>query len=67
MVPTERQDRSGGRTLACGREDFFEHMMARYRLQDERATGAEAIPFLIKLATRTMPIVPGVNLPKYIL
>ena len=42
-------------------------MMACYRLQDERATGAEAIPFLIKLATRTMPIVPGVNLPKYIL
>ena len=67
LVPTECQNRSGGRTLACGREDSFEHMMACYRLQDERATGAEAIPVLIKLATRTMPIVPGVNLPKYIL
>ena len=54
-----RQKRNG----TCRREDSYDHLLWRYWLRDREARGADSLDFLVTMARKAIPPIPGTVRP----
>ena len=64
LVPTSCPRMRGGNR--CGAEDSYEHLLRCYGLRRRERVGADALDFLVLMARKTSPSVPGMVNPMFV-
>ena len=64
LVPTRCPKLRNGRR--CGSEDSYEHLLRCYGLRRYERTGPDALDFLVLMARKAIPPVPGMVDPMYV-
>ena len=64
LVPTRCPHVLGGEV--CGTEDSYEHLLRCHGLRIHERKGADSLDFLVMMARRAVPAIPGTVMPMYV-